>query len=203
MSLVPGRVRTSTSMKVLVVAADPRDARFASRVLEDRGDYVEVADSVPSAVSTLGRGDVDIALVSLSLPRGDGLALVHHLRALYPLVDVICLTTTQDLEETTHAMALGVLQTIMRPLTGDALLVAVDRARERRILMQERKRLDVESRQDVGAAAIETGPERGFAHRDAPHLGQGFVVVGGPRDHVDVGIDVVHESGRSVGRLWW
>ena len=135
------------SLRVLVVAADPRDARFASRVLEDRGDQVEIADSVPSAVSTLGRGDVDVALVSLSLPRGDGLALVHHLRALYPLVDVICLTTPQDLEETTHAMALGVLQTIMRPLTGDALLVAIDRARERRILLHERHRLSDQMRQ--------------------------------------------------------
>jgi len=134
-------------MKILIVAADPRDARFAERVLQDRGDDVEIAENVPDAVATLGRGDIDVALVSLSLPRGDGLALVHHLRALYPLVDVICITTPQDLEETSHAMALGVLQTIMRPLTGDSLLVAVDRARERRILIRERARLDQESAQ--------------------------------------------------------
>lgn len=133
-------------LSVLVVAADERDADFATRVLEERGDQVTVAPSVPDAVSRLGRGDVDVALVSLSLPHGDGLALVHHLRALYPTVDVIVMTTPQDLEESSHAMALGVLQTVLRPLTGDALLVAVDRARERRMLLDQRERLDAEAR---------------------------------------------------------
>lgn len=133
-------------LSVLVVAADERDADFATRVLEERGDQVTVAPSVPDAVSRLGRGDVDVALVSLSLPHGDGLALVHHLRALYPTVDVIVMTTPQDLEESSHAMALGVLQTVLRPLTGDALLVAVDRARERRMLIDQRERLDAEAR---------------------------------------------------------
>jgi len=133
-------------LEVLVVAADEADATFATRVLEEQGDRVSVAPSVPDAVGRLGRGDVDVALVSLSLPHGDGLALVHHLRALYPMVDVIVLTTPQDLEESSHAMALGVLQTVIRPLTGDALLVAVDRARERRMLLDQRARLDAEAR---------------------------------------------------------
>lgn len=133
-------------LRILVVAADEQDASFIERVLSDRGGRVDVALRVPDAVEYLARGDVDIAIVSLSLPRGDGLALVHHLRALYPLVDVIVLTTPQDLEEASHAMALGVLQAVMRPLTGDALLVAVDRARERRILLQQRQDLGRQAR---------------------------------------------------------
>ena len=133
-------------LEVLVVAADAVDASFATRVLEEQGDRVSVAPSVPDAVARLGRGGVSVALVSMSLPGGDGLALVHHLRALYPMVDVIVLTTPQDLEESSHAMALGVLQTVLRPLTGDALLVAVDRARERRMLLDQRERLDAEAR---------------------------------------------------------
>jgi len=134
------------TLRILVVAADEQDAGFIERVLCDRGDRVDVALRVPDAVEHLARGDVDIAIVSLSLPRGDGLALVHHLRALYPLVDVIVLTTSEDLEEASHAMALGVLQAVMRPLTGDALLVAVDRARERRVLLQQRQALGQEAR---------------------------------------------------------
>ena len=44
----------------------------------------------------------------------------------------------------------------------------------------------------VDAAAIEAGPKRRLAHGDAAHLGERLVVVGRPRDHVDVRIDVVH-----------
>ena len=49
----------------------------------------------------------------------------------------------------------------------------------------------------VDAAAVEPGPERRLAHRDAAHLGERLVVVRGPRDHVDVGIDVVHVHANS------
>lgn len=138
-------------LRVLVVAPegphdDGRDALFVAEVLEERGDSVEVFSKIPDALERLARGDVDLTLISLSLPRGDGLALVHHLRALHPMVDVIVLVTPNDLEDAAHAMALGVLQTVMRPLTGDALLVAVDRARERRILLEQRRRLGAEAR---------------------------------------------------------
>ncbi|MEZ4251541.1 MAG: response regulator [Polyangiales bacterium] len=138
-------------LRVLVVAPegphdDGHDAAFVAEVLEERGDVVELFARIPEALERLGRGDVDLAVVSLSMPRGDGLALVHHLRALHPLVDVIVLITPNDLEDAAHAMALGVLQTVMRPLTGDALLVAVDRARERRILLDQRRRLGAEAR---------------------------------------------------------
>jgi diguanylate cyclase (GGDEF)-like protein len=80
-------------------------------------------------------------MVSLSLPRGDGLALVHHVRALYPNIDVIVMSAPQEIEETAHAIALGVLQNVLLPLTGDAVLVAADRARERRVLIADRARL--------------------------------------------------------------
>jgi diguanylate cyclase (GGDEF)-like protein len=132
---------TPPRLRVLVVAGDPNESRFAGRVLEDHGDEVRVARDVPDALGKLARETVDMALVSLSLPRGDGLALVHHLRALYPELDVVVMAGNAEMEETAHAMALGVLANVMRPLTGDALLVAADRARERRMLISERARL--------------------------------------------------------------
>ena len=46
----------------------------------------------------------------------------------------------------------------------------------------------------VDAAAVEAGPERRLAHRDAAHLGQRLVVVGDAGDHVDVRIDVIHPA---------
>ncbi|MCA9574270.1 MAG: response regulator [Sandaracinaceae bacterium] len=136
--MTPPRLRT------LVVAADPAAASFADRVLRDHGDEVTIAVDVPDALAQLTRSEHQLALVSLSLPRGDGLALVHHIRALHPDVDVVVMTAPSELADTAHALALGVLQSVMLPLTGDALLVAADRCRERRILVEERKRLAAE-----------------------------------------------------------
>ncbi len=129
------------SLRVLVVASEADDARFVRNVLEDNGDDVRVSDDVTDALGHLTRVTVDVAFVALSLPRGDGLALVHHIRALYPAVDVIVMSAPSEMEETAHAIALGVLQQVPTPLTGDAILVAADRARERRVLIADRARL--------------------------------------------------------------
>jgi hypothetical protein len=45
----------------------------------------------------------------------------------------------------------------------------------------------------VAAAAIPAGPERGLGDRDAAGQRHLLVVVGGPRDHVRVMIDVFHD----------
>ncbi|HEX6243203.1 MAG TPA: response regulator, partial [Polyangiales bacterium] len=128
-------------LSVMVVAGDPRDAAFVRRVLEDSGDRVTSAGDVPEALSKLAQSQVDVALVSLSMPRGDGLALVHHMRALYPSLDVVAMSRPDEMEDAGSAMALGVLTTIITPLSGDEIRVAVDRARERRALIVERARL--------------------------------------------------------------
>jgi diguanylate cyclase (GGDEF)-like protein len=139
-------------LSVLVVAGDPRDATFVRRVLEDSGDRVISAADVPEALGKLAQTAVEVALVSLSMPRGDGLALVHHLRALYPSLDVVAMSRPDEMEEASSAMALGVLTTIVTPLTGDEIRVAVDRSRERRALIVERARL---------SASLSTSARRG------------------------------------------
>ncbi len=44
----------------------------------------------------------------------------------------------------------------------------------------------------IDGATIKASPKCGFAHRHTAHAGEGLVVVGGPGDHVNVWIDVVH-----------
>jgi CheY-like chemotaxis protein/GGDEF domain-containing protein len=141
-------------LSVIVVAGDPRDAAFVRRVLEDSGDRVLNAADVPEALAKLAQASVDVALVSLSMPRGDGLALVHHLRALYPSLDVVAMSKPDELEDASSAMALGVLTTLVAPLTGDEIRVAVDRARERRALIAERARLSVSLASTVRRSAL-------------------------------------------------
>lgn len=129
------------SLSVLVVLDGEDESAFVSRVLAEHLDSVRAVHDVATALRVMQDEPFDLVFVSLSLPRGDGLAFVHHVRALHPDTDVVVIASRAEIAESGHAMALGVLSTVMRPLTGDALLVAADRARERRLLMQERARL--------------------------------------------------------------
>ena len=128
-------------LRILVVSESGQDAAFVARVVDDHGDEARITDDVTDALNMLSRSPFDVVFVSLALPRGDGLALVHHVRALHTNVDVIAMSSPNELAESAHAIALGVLQTVMLPPNGDAILLAVDRARERRILVSERARL--------------------------------------------------------------
>ncbi|NOY90625.1 MAG: response regulator [Deltaproteobacteria bacterium] len=131
-------------LRVLVILAREEEASFVARVLADHGDRPSVMHDVTTGLASMQKEAFDLAIVSLSLPRGDGLAFVHHVRALHPETDVVVVASRDEIAESGHAMALGVLTTVMRPLTGDALLVAADRARERRLLLRERARLAAE-----------------------------------------------------------
>jgi two-component system, cell cycle response regulator len=132
---------TPLTLRALIVAADAEDAAFVERVLRDHGDETSIASDVADALAQLANQVFDVVFVSLSLPRGDGLALVHHVRALYLATEVVVMSAKDALEETAHAVALGVLHTILYPLTGDAILLGADRARERAMLVADRERL--------------------------------------------------------------
>lgn len=132
---------TRLNLRVLVVPADPSEADFALRVLDDAGDEGVMCAEVPEALVRLSREHFDAVLLAISLPRGDGLALVHHVRALHPKVDVLVMISPSELEESSHAMALGVLATVMRPLSGDGIMVALDRVRERVALARQRAKI--------------------------------------------------------------
>lgn len=128
-------------LRAIVVPGEKADGQLIERVLVDHGDSIEVFSDVNRALARLTEASFDAIFISLSLPRGDGLALVHHVRALHPMTEVIVMSAPTQIEETAHASALGVLHTIVLPLTGDAVLLAADRARERKLLVRERERL--------------------------------------------------------------
>lgn len=132
---------TVPRLRALIVPSSDAEARFIMDVLEDHGDTPVLVKNAQEALSELALRPVEVAFISLALPRGDGLALVHHVRALHGDVDVVVVASAAEIQDTVHAHALGVLHSVLHPLTGDALLVAVDRARERRMLAAERARL--------------------------------------------------------------
>ncbi len=128
-------------LRVLICPGSDAEAKFVASVLEDHGDSPVVVSGAQEALGQLALEPFELAFVSMALPRGDGLALVHHIRALHPDVDVVVVASAAEIQDTVHAHALGVLHSVLHPLTGDAVLVAADRARERRLLAAERSRL--------------------------------------------------------------
>ena len=62
----------------------------------------------------------------------------------------------------------------------------------------ERRKLQKVVAKAIDTTTIIARPKGRFADRDAAHFGERLVVVGGPRDHVYVWVEVVHGKGCGI-----
>lgn len=108
--------------RVLVVEdqAIVREAITAAFARE-RGFNVREAGSLADARAILG--DVDIAILDLGLPDGDGASLIEELKATTPKAKVIVLTSSIDPADTDRALKRGAA-TVLNKLTDLDRVVA-------------------------------------------------------------------------------
>lgn len=119
------------SMRILVVAEDATVRALAARVLERRGDEVVLANSLAEGVERGVDLSPDVAFVDVSEQQRMGLTLVHALRTGLPRVRIHALTTRHAIDAGAQALSLGADGVILVPPTGDELLLAIDKSRER------------------------------------------------------------------------
>lgn len=118
-----------TSLAVMLVEDDPAAIELVANALRPWRDELHVLTSAHEALEA--RQPVDVALVDVGVQSGAGMALAHFLRARDPQIAIVALTPG-DAESEMVASALGADATLPKPLTGDALLVALSRVRERK-----------------------------------------------------------------------
>lgn len=116
-------------LSVLLVSDDPSVSNLVRDAVSPWGDTVIVEPSPSAAIESSMTADA--VLVDLALEHGAGLAVAHFLAARDPRVPVFALSSGVDTETDAVAQALGVRAVLARPITGDAVLVALSSVRER------------------------------------------------------------------------
>ncbi|MEV5509321.1 response regulator [Streptomyces orinoci] len=93
------------------------------------------AHNAAQALSVLEREPVDLILLDHYLPDESGLSLIHRLRQLGHLTDVIMVTAARDIATVQTAMRYGALQYLVKPFSFAGLRVKLEAyARLRRTL---------------------------------------------------------------------
>ncbi|NPV90902.1 MAG: sigma-54-dependent Fis family transcriptional regulator [Firmicutes bacterium] len=77
----------------------------------------------------------DIALVDLTMPDISGLELVEYIKSASPETECLMVTAVDEVETAVNAMRLGAYDYLIKPLSRDRLLIAIDRALERKRLL--------------------------------------------------------------------
>ncbi len=126
-------------LSLLVIEDDPVLRDFCLEIGKQMGFAASFADSIPSARAILPR-PVDVVLLDVRLPGGEGLSLLDEIRGKHPSAIVIIMTAYPTVDSAVEALRVGAGDYLSKPFTVDDLVSTLERATERRIF-------DVESRE--------------------------------------------------------
>ena len=111
------------------------------RVLEPYGHNITTAEDGNQAYSLIEENTYDLALIDLKLPDADGLEILDSIIKKNPLTVCIIITAYATLDTAVDATKRGAFDYLAKPFTADQLLVVVDKALDRRDLLEESDKL--------------------------------------------------------------
>ncbi len=133
------------SARILIVDDEEIVIRSCRRILGDSNLYA--LDSAPGGMEALRKVDeneYDLLVLDIMMPGIDGLEVLQQVKERHPDVDVIMVTGLSQVQTAVKAMKLGAFDYLPKPFDPDELKHVVDRALERRRLLQENRNLKSE-----------------------------------------------------------
>lgn len=129
------------SATVLIVDDEATLVSFLERILADEGYETLVATTLAQAEQQLDTRHVDILLLDLALPDGDGLSLLERVTRQRTDLPVIVLTAFGAVHSAVQAMKLGAFDYLTKPFETSELLVNLSKAAESVALRRELEQL--------------------------------------------------------------
>jgi two-component system response regulator PilR (NtrC family) len=128
--------------RVLVVD-DEAGLREMLRVLLTRAGYdVAIADGQTRAVSILRASDpFDVVITDLSMPDGSGMGVLQEARSFDDSTQVIMITAYATTAQAVQAMREGAYDYIQKPFKNDELLAVVEKACDKRAIVDHNRTL--------------------------------------------------------------
>jgi len=132
------------SARILVVDDEEIVIRSCLRILTGDEYAVEAVQDGLEALRKIEDGHYDIVILDIMMPKIDGLEVLRRVKETHPDVDVIMVTGLSQIDTAVRAMKLGAFDYLPKPFDPDELKLVVNRAIERRQLLQENSNLKTE-----------------------------------------------------------
>jgi DNA-binding NtrC family response regulator len=129
--------------KRILIVDDEASLRTALFRALDRKGYQVITSASYKEAETVSQSDkpLDLALLDLRLPDGDGIELMGKLRAVHPNIQVIILTGHASIETAVEATRKGAFHFVTKPCNLDEIMTLVDRALSHSQLAKENQHL--------------------------------------------------------------
>jgi DNA-binding NtrC family response regulator len=139
------------SAKLLIVDDEPDMLKLLKRSLQpDLQCSVDTAASAEAALHQLSQQPFDLVLADIKMPGMDGLELLGVIRRTYPSLTVVMMTAYGQIDLAVEAMRAGAYDFITKPFEHETLVLRLEKALERHLLIQENQRLQDQCRDGAG-----------------------------------------------------
>jgi len=140
-------------MAVLLVADDEKGYREVLKaIFEDQGHTVHTANEGRGALEQLKASACDVVISDVRMPDMNGIEFLRAARALYPDVGVVMMSAFATIDTARDAFKLGADDFIQKPFNNEELKLIVERALERKAMINENRALRTAQRK-VGSTA--------------------------------------------------
>ncbi len=137
-----------------IIDDEPVIRDVLGQLLASEGYEVELSASGEEALEKYPSRSFDTTLLDLLMPGLDGLEVLRRIKRVDPLAPVIIITAYGSVDSAIQAMKIGALDYVQKPFKHDDLLMALEKAVERKRLQDENARLKDELRQRFDFARI-------------------------------------------------
>jgi FixJ family two-component response regulator len=149
------------SFRRILIVDDETNVRLILRMtLETEGYEIFESSSGAQALQTLAEHSFALAILDLRMPGMDGLALLARMREDGIRVPAVMISAHSDVPDAVHAMKLGAVDFLQKPLTPETLRIAVSETLKRHA---EKEGRTAEAFSAHIVAAKRCLKERGFA----------------------------------------
>jgi DNA-binding NtrC family response regulator len=125
------------SARILVVDDEEVVLKSCLRILDGSGFEVETVTNGPEALRCVEEHHYDLIVLDIMMPGMDGLEVLQRVKEAHPDIEVVMITGLSEVEVAVRAMKLGAFDYLPKPFEPDQLKLVLERALERRRLVQE------------------------------------------------------------------
>jgi DNA-binding NtrC family response regulator len=133
-------------MKKRILIADDEEivVRSCLRILSEDRFEMDVARNGLEAIEKIAENEYDILILDIMMPKMTGMEVLQRVKETHPDIDVIMITGLNQIDTAVEAMKLGAFDYLPKPFDPVELELVVERAIERRQLLQENVHLKKE-----------------------------------------------------------
>jgi len=125
------------SARILVIDDEQILCDGCQVVLSDQGHSVDFCINGKAGLESIGKGQFDLVLLDMKLPDMNGMDILRSVRKEMSGVYVIVMTGYSTVQNAVEAMKLGAVDYLDKPFSDDELVLAVNRALEKKQLVEE------------------------------------------------------------------